>query len=83
MPCDVWKDLAQREKSNRQSYSYFAFNKEMARVSERKRHQLMKEHSEAMSLAGNAKFLHQRSCPICKEEPAANFHDPDPWSKGA
>jgi hypothetical protein len=51
MPCDVWKDLAQREKSNRQAYSYFAFNKEMANVSERKRQRLMKEHREAFATA--------------------------------
>jgi hypothetical protein len=53
----------------------------MARVSERKRQELMKDFKRNFELAGNERDTHRQYCKICKNEPAENFHDPDPWGK--
>jgi hypothetical protein len=83
MPCQEWKRLAQEEETHRTEYRYFAYNKEMAGVSETKRTQLMKEHMTGMNEAGNGKFRHKQTCSICSQEPASNFVNPDIWNKGS
>lgn len=62
MPCHVWRNLATKAMSIRESYSYFAFNKEAEMVSERNRTQSMKEREEAYVAACNAMDTHRQYC---------------------
>lgn len=80
MPCHVWRNLATKAMSIRESYSYFAFNKEAEMVSERNRTQSMKEREEAYVAACNAMDTHRQYCEICKQESPENFRDP--WAEG-
>ena len=77
MPCDTYKQLAYLEKSNRQQYSYFTFNKLLAGVSEHKRKKLMKEYSDAASKARNDMYRHRQYGEKCKNEPLENFYVDD------
>lgn len=80
MPCDVWKQLAQKAKYNRQQFAYFAYGTSTG-VSESKKKQLMKEHKREWETANRDAGTHRQYCEVCKAEPASNFHDPDPWDK--
>jgi hypothetical protein len=79
MPCDEYKRLADVEKFERKQHSYFTFNKEIARVSDRKGRMLAKEAMAKSVEARKQMVMHRQYCEKCKNEPGENFVDPEPW----
>jgi hypothetical protein len=78
MPCDIWKNLTAEAKRHRLERSYFASN-DIVGVSKTRRKKLTNEHAAKFVQASRAADVHRQWCPICKNDPPENFHDPDPW----
>jgi len=76
MPCDEWKQLAEKAKSNRISYATLGPMDYSPTALKRVKRQRMRDSA----IFENEAAQHRKFCKICRSEPAQNFRDPDPWN---
>ena len=78
MPCEVWNILADREKSNRIEAGMLSSPGALG-MAQSRRTKMIKEYWSTADEARHQMDGHRQSCPVCSQEPAQSFHDPDPW----
>jgi hypothetical protein len=70
MPCDVYKELENKEKTSRQRYAQYTYeeNRHLRGASDRESKRIARDEKENMAKYGRQLVFHRENCTECQKD---------------